>query len=155
MNIDFSKARLIAVGLSLALVFSCASVPRRNPLPPELADAAEIPGIPNGRIWGDEVPHYAETWFEQTEEQLRERYSAWYGKQQYYLAISGGGAGGAFGAGLLVGWTEAGDRPEFQLVTGISTGALTAPFAFLGPDYDFTVKYDDQTVRYYLFQACF
>jgi predicted acylesterase/phospholipase RssA len=53
-----------------------------------------------------------------------------------FLAISGGGDKGAFGAGLLVGWTEAGDRPEFQVVTGISTGALLAPFALLGPDYD-------------------
>jgi Patatin-like phospholipase len=54
----------------------------------------------------------------------------------HFLAISGGGDNGAFGSGLLVGWTEAGDRPEFQMVTGISTGALIAPFAFLGPDYD-------------------
>jgi predicted acylesterase/phospholipase RssA len=53
-----------------------------------------------------------------------------------FLSISGGGENGAFGAGLLVGWTKAGTRPEFKLVTGISTGALTAPFAFLGPDYD-------------------
>ena len=53
-----------------------------------------------------------------------------------FLAVSGGGDNGAFGAGLLVGWTEAGDRPEFQVVTGVSTGALIAPFAFLGPTYD-------------------
>ncbi len=53
-----------------------------------------------------------------------------------YLAVSGGGEDGAFGAGLLVGWSEAGTRPEFKLVTGISTGALTAPFAFLGSAYD-------------------
>jgi predicted patatin/cPLA2 family phospholipase len=53
-----------------------------------------------------------------------------------FLAISGGGDNGAFGSGLLVGWTEAGNRPEFQFVTGVSTGALIAPFAFLGPDYD-------------------
>lgn len=53
-----------------------------------------------------------------------------------FLAISGGGDDGAFGAGLLVGWTERGGRPEFKLVTGISTGALIAPFAFLGPRYD-------------------
>jgi predicted acylesterase/phospholipase RssA len=52
------------------------------------------------------------------------------------LAISGGGENGAFGAGLLCGWTEQGTRPEFELVTGISTGALSAPFAFLGPSYD-------------------
>ena len=54
----------------------------------------------------------------------------------HFLAISGGGDDGAFGSGLLVGWTEAGDRPEFQMVTGVSTGALIAPFAFLGPAYD-------------------
>jgi predicted patatin/cPLA2 family phospholipase len=53
-----------------------------------------------------------------------------------YLAISGGGDDGAYGAGLLCGWTKAGNRPEFKLVTGISTGALIAPFAFLGPKYD-------------------
>jgi hypothetical protein len=52
------------------------------------------------------------------------------------LAISGGGSNGAFGAGLLTGWTKRGNRPEFDVVTGISTGALMATFAFLGPDYD-------------------
>jgi hypothetical protein len=56
------------------------------------------------------------------------------------LAISGGGDDGAFGAGLLVGWTEAGSRPEFKAVTGVSTGALTAPFAFLGSRYDDDLK---------------
>ena len=53
-----------------------------------------------------------------------------------YLAISGGGDDGAFGAGLLNAWTEAGTRPEFKAVTGISTGGLIAPFAFLGPKHD-------------------
>lgn len=53
-----------------------------------------------------------------------------------YLALSGGGDNGAFGAGLLVGWTASGTRPEFKAVTGISTGALIAPFAFLGWKYD-------------------
>jgi hypothetical protein len=52
------------------------------------------------------------------------------------LALSGGGADGAFGAGLLRGWSEAGDRPEFDIVTGISTGALVGLYAFLGPAYD-------------------
>lgn len=53
-----------------------------------------------------------------------------------FLAISGGGANGAFAAGLLAGWTASGTRPEFAVVSGVSTGALAAPFAFLGPDYD-------------------
>ncbi len=52
------------------------------------------------------------------------------------LALSGGGAGGAYGAGALVGLTEAGRRPQFEIVTGVSTGAMIAPFAFLGSDWD-------------------
>jgi predicted acylesterase/phospholipase RssA len=56
--------------------------------------------------------------------------------QLQILAVSGGGEDGAFGAGVLCGWTEAGTRPVFELVTGVSTGALTAPFAFLGSAYD-------------------
>jgi hypothetical protein len=57
-----------------------------------------------------------------------------------FLAISGGGDNGAFGAGLLRGWTENGTRPDFKIVTGVSTGALSAPFAFLGPEYDAQLK---------------
>lgn len=57
-----------------------------------------------------------------------------------YLSISGGGDNGAFGAGLLTGWSEHGDRPKFDLVTGVSTGALIAPFAYLGPQYDAVLK---------------
>lgn len=53
-----------------------------------------------------------------------------------YLAISGGGAGGAFSVGVLKAWSERGDRPTFDFVSGVSTGALIAPFAFLGPQYD-------------------
>lgn len=52
------------------------------------------------------------------------------------LALSGGGANGAYGAGVLVGWSDHGDRPKFDVVTGVSTGALAAPFAYLGPDWD-------------------
>jgi hypothetical protein len=52
------------------------------------------------------------------------------------LAISGGGDNGAFGAGVLVGWSESRTRPSFKIVTGISTGALIAPLAFIGPEYD-------------------
>jgi predicted patatin/cPLA2 family phospholipase len=56
------------------------------------------------------------------------------------LMISGGGARGAYGAGLLCGWAGAGTRPEFDIVTGISTGALIGPYAFLGPAYDQKLK---------------
>jgi predicted acylesterase/phospholipase RssA len=56
------------------------------------------------------------------------------------LSLSGGGANGAYGAGVLYGWSERGDRPQFDIVTGVSTGALAAPFAFLGPDHDEILK---------------
>src|SRR5919109_522918 len=68
--------------------------------------------------------------------------------------LSGGGSSGAFGAGVLAGWTEAGTRPKFDIVTGISTGALIAPFAFLGSDYDkplseaFTTVGDDDIFKW-------
>ncbi|MCE5340302.1 MAG: patatin-like phospholipase family protein [Planctomycetaceae bacterium] len=57
-----------------------------------------------------------------------------------FLALSGGGANGAFGAGVLYGWTQSGKRPQFQVVTGISTGALIAPLAFLGSNCDEELK---------------
>ncbi|MGA7540718.1 MAG: patatin-like phospholipase family protein [Steroidobacteraceae bacterium] len=56
------------------------------------------------------------------------------------LALSGGGSGGAFGAGALYGLSQSGQRPDFQVVTGVSAGALLAPFAFLGPNWDPQLK---------------
>jgi predicted acylesterase/phospholipase RssA len=63
------------------------------------------------------------------------------------LVMSGGGAFGAFTAGVLAGWTQSGTRPEFDVVTGISTGALLAPFAFIGPDYDARARHFYTTIR--------
>jgi predicted acylesterase/phospholipase RssA len=128
--------------LALLLVLAgCASVPERHPLPPEYTLKAVIPGIPNARSWGDEWPTFAAEMFEEfTDADFRQNFSGIYDKPHNYLAISGGGANGAFGAGLLVGWTATGERPEFTMVTGVSTGALTAPFAFLGADYDDAMK---------------
>jgi predicted acylesterase/phospholipase RssA len=56
------------------------------------------------------------------------------------LCISGGAANGAYGAGILKGWTQEGSRPQFKVITGVSTGAITAPMAFLGKDYDKTLE---------------
>ena len=57
-----------------------------------------------------------------------------------HIALSGGGQNGAFGAGLMNGWSKNGTRPVFKLVTGVSSGALMAPFVFLGPEYDDTLR---------------
>lgn len=57
-----------------------------------------------------------------------------------WLALSGGGENGAYGAGLLAGWSTAGTRPNFSVVTGISAGALIAPFAFAGPRWDYGLQ---------------
>jgi len=75
-----------------------------------------------------------------TDAEFRKHFSGVYETPHNYLAISGGGANGAFGAGLLNGWSASGTRPEFTMVTGISTGDLSAPFAFLGADYDDELK---------------
>jgi predicted patatin/cPLA2 family phospholipase len=104
----------------------------RHPLPEEYADYVDIHDIPFARFWGDQVPDF----FLERIELLESKWDAFASEKIDILAISGGGANGAFGAGLLVGWTAAGDRPNFRVVTGISTGALIAPFAFLGPDMD-------------------
>ncbi len=120
----------------LALIAACAHVPERNPLPEEGVEEASVLGIPRVRMWGDEPPSWAHEWLDRSDQELKDRYSGVYGKRHTYLAISGGGENGAFAAGLLLGWSAAGSRPEFSVVTGISAGALVAPFAFLGEEYD-------------------
>ena len=96
---------------------------------------AVIPGMPDVRDWGDEPsPHFQEDLIQSVRDEWEATGSVSMGMDA--LLLSGGGSNGAFGAGFLSGWTEAGTRPIFKLVTGVSTGALAAPFAFLGPDYD-------------------
>ena len=134
------RRRLTALLAGAGLLTACVSVPKHVPVPLELSDAAEIRGIPHARYWGDETPHWMEAQVASTPEELRQLRPGIADKPHAYLAMSGGGANGAFGAGLLAGWTAAGTRPEFTLVTGISTGALIAPFAFLGSDYDHVLE---------------
>lgn len=126
--------------VTVVLVQGCAEIPKRDAIPLDLINDAQIPNIPHARFWGDEPPDYTEEWFAMSDTEMRERHSSVYGKQHHFLALSGGGAKGAFGAGLLVGWSESGTRPEFHMVTGISTGALIAPFAFMGSEYDDQLK---------------
>ena len=128
--------RFILVGLVLALG-GCATAPVRHPLPPALASQAAVPGLPaDVRAWGDDPEGPLRDWIALTDDELAACCSGLMDRPHHYLVISSGGDDGAFGAGLLAGWTAAGTRPEFDLVTGVSTGALMAPLAFLGSDYD-------------------
>lgn len=124
----------------LLLVQGCATPTRLAAVPAPDTSRAEIPGIPNARYWvtSDIEPFIRDALAAAQREQA---YLARTGHQGplppvNFLAISGGGDDGAFGAGLLVGWTASGTRPEFKGVTGVSTGALIAPFAFLGSEED-------------------
>ena len=127
---------LAALGL---LAQGCSGPVRKAAVPAALTYKAEVPGLPGVRYHLSDVEVMAQEGIDSVQ---RERaYLASQGHKgplppAYYLAVSGGGDAGAFGAGLLNGWTEAGGRPQFKLVTGVSTGALIAPFAFLGPKYD-------------------
>jgi len=122
------------------MVSGCATAPKRNPLPVEFKDIAKIPYIPDARFWGDKLPPHILKSLEEEKFQIQLKNPEVKSATINYLALSGGGEDGAFGAGLLVGWTQAGNRPVFRVVTGISTGALTAPFAFLGAEYDGTLR---------------
>ena len=135
---------LILAWLSLLGSGCSMAPPRLDAVPPSLTAKAEIPGMPGVRF----VPGWDMSDFLKTAVEGLKREQAYLASQGSgaalppvdYLAISGGGDNGAYTAGLLNGWTAAGTRPEFKLVTGISTGALIAPFAFLGPRYDATLK---------------
>ncbi len=130
----------IIMFLATPMILGCSHIKTRNPLPQDLSAGAQVLGSDRMRMWGDRTPTYLQEWFELPRVELSAQYPALFNSEHNYLAISGGGANGAFGAGLLLGWTERGDRPEFSIVTGVSTGALTAPFAFLGSGYDEQLK---------------
>ena len=132
--------KLFMLGIASCVLTGCASILERAVPPASAAISATIPGLAHVRFWGDEVPKDVSAAMRQRMPSLgappRAQTSENGRPVVNYLALSGGGAEGAFGAGLIVGWTKAGNRPKFEFVTGISAGALIAPFAFLGPAYD-------------------
>jgi hypothetical protein len=132
--------RLLAIGLLATIAVGCTRI-ERQPVPASLVSHAMVPGLANARFWGDEVPKLDVAAFVQTHmpglARMASRPAPAMGRPLVeYLALSGGSKDGAFGAGLLVGWSKRGDRPRFEVVTGVSAGALIAPYAFLGPGYD-------------------
>jgi hypothetical protein len=134
-----ARVLFVAALCLLGLAAGCAS-PRRMAAVPAALTAQAQTSVPDARFFPDRNdPAMTKVIFDSYAREL-----AWRAKSGEtgplppvaYLTISGGGGDGAFGAGLLTGWTASGTRPSFKLVTGISTGALIAPFAFLGPAYD-------------------
>ena len=137
-----STFMLIVTMAVIGLLSGCSSL-TRNPVPTEKIHEVERAGYSDVRAWGGEfneafqkdiilsVKQEGKNDFPRTAD----------GRLKYsMLILSGGGENGAFGAGIIYGWTKSGKRPKFKLVTGISTGALIAPFAFLGPKYDEKLK---------------
>jgi hypothetical protein len=125
---------MLACLLGCLLAGACSSIPRQQP-PLARQQAGAVPvGFTSDVRWRGETTRSD---FRNQALRLQARMTrAANGNPLNLLALSGGGAGGAFGAGVLVGWGRHGTRPQFQVVTGVSTGALIAPFAFLGNDGD-------------------
>ncbi|MFC0241186.1 patatin-like phospholipase family protein [Rhodopseudomonas telluris] len=122
-----SRPLVVSLVIALSWMLAACASPPRVPYTVAEAKAARVLNMDDLRRYADEPA------------------SAFAGTKlvagpRYYLALSGGGADGAYGAGLLNGWTAAGTRPNFSIVSGVSTGALIAPFAFLGPQYDPTLR---------------
>ena len=131
--------RFWVVGSTVFLAAGCATIAPRNVLPQADAARIELEGFHNIRFWGDASTREIQAIMMADASKTEGRLSSGVERHPPFsnlLAISGGAEDGAFGAGLLVGWSDAGTRPVFDLVTGVSSGALIAPFAFLGREHD-------------------
>jgi predicted acylesterase/phospholipase RssA len=139
---SITRTALLSV---VTLVASCTTLPRLDAVPEPLTEEASVPGIPDSRLWLDrDLAPFVQV---ATQDLARERAAL---EREglpvnpmppiNFLAISGGGDNGPFAAGVLSGWTVSGTRPVFRVVTGVSAGALIAPFAYLGPAYDDVVR---------------
>jgi predicted acylesterase/phospholipase RssA len=148
MTHDFAAGRpnwylTFLLALSLVILSGCAAKKRLAAVPDALDERAFVSGMDTGIRYFPRDPAHVQLFIDDYLKSL-ELEKAYLTTQGHtgplpptaFLAISGGGDNGAFAAGFLNGWTKAGTRPQFNLVTGISTGALIAPFAFLGPAYD-------------------
>ena len=138
---------ILVLTVSLVILQGCASHSRHAAVPSGLDAKATVSGMEYGIRYFPRDPERVQVFINDYLKSL-ELEGAYLAKQGHtgslppsaMLAISGGGDNGAFAAGFLNGWTKEGTRPQFKLVTGVSTGALVAPFAFLGPAYDKKLK---------------
>jgi predicted acylesterase/phospholipase RssA len=136
-TLSFAAARAWLAFLILLVVSACAQLGRISAVPAADTDRASVAGIPGARFLATDTAALAA--FGRRLHERETKYFSSLGRPippESLLAISGGGDNGAFGAGVLVGWSESRTRPTFKIVTGISTGALIAPLAFVGPERD-------------------
>jgi predicted acylesterase/phospholipase RssA len=138
---------ILLLTLSLVIFEGCAARARLKAVPDALESKAYVPGLDAGIRYFPRDPEHIQLFIDDYLKslELEKAYLATQGHTgplppMAILGISGGGDNGAFAAGFLNGWSKAGTRPQFKLVTGVSTGALIAPFAFLGPAYDAQLK---------------
>ncbi len=142
-------ARNVALLCLVFAIGACGSLPR-NAAPPQRTLTAAIPQMPDVRAWAGHPNEamerdLAQSFAQESAQDFPRRAD---GSVRYpHLALSGGGAHGAFGAGYLNGWSSTGTRPVFKIVTGVSTGALMAPFAFLGQEFDDALREFYTTTR--------
>jgi hypothetical protein len=137
----FISKRLYLLGIAIFFLSGCSSV--RHAVPEGLLSEVRISGMQDIRAFsGSPSDAFKKDFLKllEQEESAGSFVDANNTRTYSVLAISGGAASGAYGAGLLNGWSEAGTRPVFKVVTGISTGAIIAPFAFLGSKYDDRLK---------------
>lgn len=134
-----NKKTVFLIGI-IFVSFTCSGcATMRHPVPPELVQKVQIKNMPEVRAMiGEHDTALQENLLESVKQEDPKDYPVNFEGVKIYpvLALSGGGANGAYGAGLLKGWSKEGSRPVFKVVTGVSTGAIIAPFAFLGKEYD-------------------
>jgi hypothetical protein len=138
----------LVVTFAVLVLAGCSAL--RHPVPLEAQNDPSIPGFTDIRFFPltDVEPmrrSIRQAFLNETPDNYQALADGW--RSYNYLAISGGGSDGAFGAGILNGWSVKGNRPKFKVVTGVSTGALIAPFAFLGSAYDPQIKEAYTTVN--------
>ena len=129
----------LSVFLAMLLFLSSGCATVRHAVPHDLVTKAQIEGMSDIRSFaGEENSVIEKSLIESVKEEKPDDYPVDKDGVKTYpiLALSGGAANGAYGAGFLKGWSENGSRPKFKVVTGVSTGALIAVLAFLGPEYD-------------------
>ena len=136
-SISLRASILITTSVVAALVAGCATLERLPAVSYAQARQTDILDIPDARVYVSERGRILDIALKANQRTNLARGTS---ATRHFLAISGGGDDGAFGAGLLIGWSDRGDRPKFDVVTGVSTGSLSAPFVFLGEKYDAQLK---------------